>query len=75
MRVVFELDDRRDVVAVDRWQPETTLGELINAVMRLDLPDEAVVYVDGTSTQAATRLEQVTLLEGTLISEKPLPAV
>ncbi|HLS00588.1 MAG TPA: hypothetical protein VK054_01180, partial [Beutenbergiaceae bacterium] len=71
MRVVFDIDDRTDVVDIHQWQPETTLQHLIATVMRVELDPDALIQVDGNPIKLCTPLDQVNLLEGSLISESP----
>ncbi|MCA5922808.1 FtsK/SpoIIIE domain-containing protein [Curtobacterium oceanosedimentum] len=71
MRLLIELDDRREAVEVDGWSGASSLGELIAAAIGVELPAETTLAVDGHRTSAATPLRDLVLLEGSRIGRSP----
>ncbi|ROS69084.1 S-DNA-T family DNA segregation ATPase FtsK/SpoIIIE [Curtobacterium sp. PhB172] len=71
MRLLIELDDRREAVEVDGWSGASSLGELIAAAIGVELDAETTLAVDGHRTSAATPLRDLVLLEGSRIGRAP----
>ena len=71
MRLLIELDDRREAVEVDGWSGASSLGELIAAAIGVELDAETTLAVDAHRTSAATPLRDLVLLEGSRIGRAP----
>ncbi|PYY63676.1 cell division protein FtsK [Curtobacterium sp. MCPF17_003] len=71
MRLLIELDDRREAVEVDGWSGASSLGELLSAAIGVELDAETTLAVDGHRTSAATPLRDLVLLEGSRIGRAP----
>ncbi|WP_065963273.1 FtsK/SpoIIIE domain-containing protein [Curtobacterium sp. UCD-KPL2560] len=68
MRVLIELDDRRETVEVDGWAPTATIGQLVTAVVGHTLTGDDALAVDGHRTSPDTPLGDLVLLEGSRIA-------
>lgn len=71
MRLLIELDDRRDAVEVDGWSGASSLGELVAAAIGLTLEPGTTLAVDGHRTSVDTPLRDLVLLEGSRIGRTP----
>ncbi|GGL80719.1 cell division protein FtsK [Curtobacterium citreum] len=68
MRVLIELDDRRETVEVDGWTGAATLGALVAATTGTVLDPATPLAVDGHHTSSDTPLRDLVLLEGSRIA-------
>ncbi|WIE71762.1 FtsK/SpoIIIE domain-containing protein [Curtobacterium sp. MCJR17_020] len=71
MRLLIELDDRREAVEVDGWSGASSLGELVSAAVGLTLEPGTTLAVDGHRTSVDTPLRDLVLLEGSRIGRTP----
>lgn len=71
MRLLIELDDRRDAVEVDGWSGASSLGDLVSAAIGLTLEPGTTLAVDGHRTSVDTPLRDLVLLEGSRIGRTP----
>lgn len=71
MRLLIELDDRREAVEVDGWANASCLGELIESAIGLALEPGTTLAVDGHRTSVDTPLRDLVLLEGSRIARTP----
>ncbi|MBF4607858.1 FtsK/SpoIIIE domain-containing protein [Curtobacterium sp. VKM Ac-1393] len=71
MRLLIELDDRRDAVEVDGWSGASSLGELVVAAIGVTLEPGTTLAVDGHRTSVDTPLRDLVLLEGSRIGRTP----
>ncbi|BDZ49537.1 hypothetical protein GCM10025867_17780 [Frondihabitans sucicola] len=71
MRVLIELDERRETVEIDGFAPTAALGALVHAATGIHLEPAVDLFVDERAATAETPLRDVVLLEGTRIARAP----
>ncbi|PZE69563.1 FtsK/SpoIIIE domain-containing protein [Curtobacterium sp. MCBD17_021] len=71
MRLLIELDDRREAVEVDGWAATSCLGELVQSAAGITLEPGTTLAVDGHRTSVDTPLRDLVLLEGSRIARAP----
>lgn len=71
MRLLIELDGRRDTVEVDRWRPTATLADLVTTAGAPSPGPGTDLYVDDTAVPVDTPLDELVLLEGTRVARDP----
>lgn len=78
MRLLIELDDRRETIEADGWAESSTLGDLVAASLGTPLDPGTPLAVDGHRTSSDTPLRDLVLLEGSRVArttEEPPRAV
>lgn len=74
MRIAIEIDGTRETVDLRSWEPGATLAQLIESAGNILPGDDEPFYVDSNRVTGGTPLEDVLLLEGSLISRaRPRP--
>ncbi|PZF55386.1 cell division protein FtsK [Curtobacterium sp. MCSS17_008] len=68
MRLLIELDDRRETIEADGWAGTSTLGELVAATTGTSLDPGTTLAVDGHHTSSDTPLRDLVLLEGSRVA-------
>ncbi|PYY32455.1 cell division protein FtsK [Curtobacterium sp. MCJR17_055] len=71
MRLLIELDDRREAVEVDGWAATSCLGELVQSAVGISLEPGTTLAVDGHRTSVDTPIRDLVLLEGSRIARTP----
>ncbi|MFT4189575.1 MAG: FtsK/SpoIIIE domain-containing protein [Aeromicrobium sp.] len=67
MRILIDLDGRRETVDVQAWQPDATLATLLDYV-GVQVDADASLILDGATVEASSLLEELTLLEGSILT-------
>ncbi len=68
MRLLIELDDRRETIEADGWAESSTLGDLVAASLGTPLDPGTPLAVDGHRTSSDTPLRDLVLLEGSRVA-------
>ena len=75
MRILLDFDDRKVVVDLQRFHPQSTLSQLIEVAGGPSLVGDEPVFVDRASVAASTPLSEMTLLDGTRVARTAESAV
>ena len=59
MRLLIELDDRRETIEADGWAESSTLGDLVAASLGTPLDPGTPLAVDGHRTSSDTPLRDL----------------
>ncbi|QIK62945.1 FHA domain-containing protein [Leucobacter viscericola] len=74
MRVLIDLGGQQEVIELADWQPEATVAQLCAAAGILGLEPEEQLFLDGAPVTGATKLQEVVMLEGSVLArEAPSP--
>lgn len=73
MKILVDLHGFTRTFELDHWQENTTLSDLILAAGGPYIAPDDPLYLDSQPLQGASQLGSVALLEGSVISQRPLP--
>ena len=70
MRILIDLDERREVVDLVAWQSQATLAEFLES-SGFRAGESDTVMLDGLAVAPDTLMEELTLLEGSVLTRDP----
>lgn len=70
MRILVDLDQRRQVIELAAWRPSAALGHLLERV-GCPVDDGDVLFLDHVQCTPATLLRELVLLDGSVVSREP----
>ena len=73
MKILVDLHGFTRTFELDYWQDNTTLSDLILAAGGPHIAPNDPLYLDAQPLQGASQLGSVALLEGSIISQRPIP--
>ena len=73
MKILVDLHGFTRTFELDYWQDNTTLSDLILAAGGPHIAPNDPLYLDAQPLQGASQLGSVALLEGSVISQRPIP--